>query len=875
MRLHPFGRKLLRRAPPGLRLDPFGRAGANRGAMNRRPSRSNFARLVPLAILPWLLLAAGAFAQATGEESHGFLPGTAGAMRFDIASASPSARAAFDGTTLFELDEAGAGQHLFIEAVSRQLPGGEGEGEGPWVDVRVNGRALRPLLPTRENGFALATSDMLRVGANTLEIGAGRRIEWARLRAASVPDDQALRGCYRCGMRPIWAEPPPEDGVSTADSLPLIAASGRSHRAHVDEDGIGASPLQRQYDALHYEIDLTFDSPFDGSYTGFSTMRAVVTDGPLATIQLDMDASLPPTNSEFRLLPDGEFAPLAATTGTGVDANTVFLSPAMPLAEGQEFETRLEFGALPTLGGLFGVWLNVNGDVTSVGAPFDAKRWWPGKDWPEDKATVGLTYTAPSELVAVGNGHLVSQTENQVDGTTTWRYESSAPIVSYNVVCDVGNFLRLDDQFEHAPGEFMPVKYYFEASRKEPLPAWRTVTSSLRAYSDVFGPYPFPEDGYGMVASDLGGGMEHQTLTSMNRSINSDLLVAHELGHQWFGDAISIARWTDIWLNEGFATYCEGVFLEQTRGQAAYNQIVNIWRQQLTINGVIVVPPASTSSVPSLFSNAQYDKAAMLLHMTRSRLGGAAFFETLREYVAHPDYRFGNVRTSDFIALCEENSGEELDDFFAPWLHTPDRPRVRWARGFFQDDAGDWWMAFNARQLPVTTPFDEKLPLLVTMADGSTTTVFLRSKQFLISDQFLPLPGEPVSAAPQTAHWFGQYFQEMNGPAFTVRTPLTNAVAAVGQPFEARLRGSGNAALVSAIEVDASFGDGALPDGLSVVLDGDAALLSGSPTEAGSREFRLLVRTTFFGEQVALPGPASRITVFSDLKDRTTGALAR
>jgi hypothetical protein len=779
-----------------------------------------------------------------------------------------SARAAFAGQIVLTLDAETASRHLFLEACAARLP----EGADPMLRLVVNGLEQAPLLPARESGYRLIPKRLLLKGENVIEIGAGHPISWARLRLSSVPDDNSLTGCGKCGgVRPVWMEPAPEGTISLLD-LPLSASFGRE--GAFDEEGYGATALQRQYDALEYDLTLNFADPLDGSFESVTTMIAEVVAGPLASLQIDLDASLTVASIEARLLPEGVFAAVNWTAGSDQDAGSVFLDPpgGAPLETGQQFETRIAYSGSPVLEGFFGVWLNQNGDVTSVGVPFESSKWWPCKDWPEDKAVVSLTISAGDELLAVGNGHLVSVVDDGA-GRKTWRYESQYPVATYNVVCNVGDFTLQQDSFELEPGVSMPVKYYFEASLVEPLPAWLTVTTSLDIFHETFGPYPYPEDGYGMVASDVGGGMEHQTIPSMGRNLNSELTVAHELAHQWFGDAVNVARWGHTWLSEGFATYAEAVYLEATRGRTAYLNHVNSWKPELSSSGSVLVRPENTANPFLVFSNKVYDKGGLVLHALRGRIGDEAFFECLRQYVTSPELRYGNARSADFEAVCEAVSGEDLTGFFNGWLNSPTRPRARWGFSFYQDDFGRSWIAIDTRQFPTEVTFDLKQPVDVTLEDGSTVQVFMRSTATTFQGWEFELPGPGVSAAARSEYWLGDYFLSTTGATLQIRSEMPNEVAAAGLPFARDLIASGSPTGAT-VSVDADFGEGILPPGLSIVNMGNIQRIEGTPTEAGSFEFRLKINTTFFGEPVVRFGPPMRITVF-DGSMASSGVLAR
>lgn len=161
--------------------------------------------------------------------------------------------------------------------------------------------------------------------------------------------------------------------------------------------------------------------------------------------------------------------------------------------------------------------------------------------------------------------------------------------------------------------------------------------------------------------------MEHQTMTST--TTYNELTIAHELAHQWFGDLITCARWSDLWLNEGFATYCEALWQESSRGTAAYWSTIGP-RLSLARSAQGTLAVQDTGDVRNLFANSRvYAKGAAVLHMLRHVLGDSTFFRALREYVADPRFRYGVATSDDFRRVCEEVSGKNLGAFFDQWVY--------------------------------------------------------------------------------------------------------------------------------------------------------------------------------------------------------------
>jgi aminopeptidase N len=247
----------------------------------------------------------------------------------------------------------------------------------------------------------------------------------------------------------------------------------------------------------------------------------------------------------------------------------------------------------------------------------------------------------------------------------------------------------------------------------------------LEFFSDTYGLYPFVDEKYGVACANLGGGMEHQTLTSYGYYLVRgdhyyDWIYAHELAHQWFGDLITCKDWTHIWLNEGFASYSEALWFEHLWGPGGLRTYMETQDTPGSWSGPILRDP--DNSYPwYYFDNVVYDKASWLLHMLRHVVGDSTFFDILQSYVADPRYRFSTAETADFVGVCEDHYGAALDWFFDPWLTREDRLHYSWSwNAYPRTGPGTLTLAVEQTQgAPYTMPVDFR----ITTAGGSTDTV--------------------------------------------------------------------------------------------------------------------------------------------------------
>lgn len=310
--------------------------------------------------------------------------------------------------------------------------------------------------------------------------------------------------------------------------------------------------------------------------------------------------------------------------------------------------------------------------IWSLSEPYGARDWWPCKDTPADKAdSADIIITTDSSLRVGSNGTL-NAVSPIINGTQTWFWKEHYPIATYLVSVAITNYVFFSNWFYYTTGESLQVLNYVLpeslSSAEQTLPI---AVEGLKVFSGLYGLYPFIKEKYGHA--QFGGlGMEHQTMTSIP-SFDEETIV-HELAHQWFGDMITCKSWSDIWLNEGFATYSQALFHEKTDGPASYalfmaNQIA---RARLAVGSVYAL---DTIDVRRLFNGPRvYSKGAVVLHMLRHILGDTLFFQSIRAYAGDTTLRYGVATTEDFRRECEHTSGLDLGYFFQEWIYGENYP---------------------------------------------------------------------------------------------------------------------------------------------------------------------------------------------------------
>jgi aminopeptidase N len=414
------------------------------------------------------------------------------------------------------------------------------------------------------------------------------------------------------------------------------------------------------YDVTHYAINLQVDMA-SNTITGTTTIQAQTTQG-LRRFNLDF-LGLAIDAIEVNSRP-------AHFQRTGSELT---LTPVAGLASGQAFTVAIAYHghpqtitddpAAPRAYGAIG-WLRLQPGVFVISEPSGALTWFPGNHHPSDKATYTFAITIAKPYVVAANGVLVDEIDHGATRTYVWAERK--PLASYLATLAIAEFEIVTNK----GADGVPIRHYLPPDAPQALrDALAQTPAMLRFFTELLGPYPF--EAYGVAVIDdpqTQIGLEAQTLTILpaRRVVNEQL---HELAHQWFGDSVTPATWQDIWLNEGFATYSEWLWVEQTEGQAAFDALL---RTQYTRMAQAQMGPPALPPPDRLFAAPVYIRGAWSLHALRLHIGDEAFLDLLRAWGAR--YAYSSASTADFIALAEAISGQRLADFFKSWLYNDEVP---------------------------------------------------------------------------------------------------------------------------------------------------------------------------------------------------------
>ena len=376
----------------------------------------------------------------------------------------------------------------------------------------------------------------------------------------------------------------------------------------------------------------------------------------------------------------------------------------------------------------------------TLSQPFGARDWWPCKQDLNDKINVVDIYiTAPSQYTAVANGLEQSQTINGAQKTTHFRH--SYPIPAYLICFAVTNYAVYTQTAGTPPNTFPIVNYVYPENLNATTQAQMDETIAIMDFFEAtFEPYPYSNEKYGHAQFGWGGGMEHTTVSFMNNFSRS--LIAHELGHHWFGNKVTCGSWKDIWLNEGFATYLASMVIEHFDGETAFiadkNNMINTITSQTT--GAVYLTDAEALNASRIFSSRlSYYKGAMVLHMLRYKLGDTAFFLGLRNYLADPTLAYNYAVTAQLKTHLETAANEDLTEFFNDWVYNQGYPTYNVTSQNW--GGGQAKITINQTQSNSSVSFFEMpVPIRLTGTGGQTFDVVLNhtfsGEQFIIPVPF-------------------------------------------------------------------------------------------------------------------------------------------
>lgn len=452
------------------------------------------------------------------------------------------------------------------------------------------------------------------------------------------------------GEAPVGADADAGTGTGTGDGVAPEPAgalpTGLEDPLYPD---LGAPGM----DVLHYDVALAVDGDLVASGTVTLTIEA--TDD-LSQIALDARSL---TVSRVRL--DGEPVPFVQ------EEPELLIRPPEPVPAASTFDLAVTYVDDPTpdpeADRLGSGWVRSDGYAFTVDEPEATRGWLPSLDHPSDKATWRFSITPPSGTIAVANGLPVS--EPGEDGDGAWVWEVDQPMATYLVQVLVGDWVVVE-----APSVdgIRRISALLEEAVDDHDALLDGIDEQMAFLSGVFGPYPFSSYGVAVVDEEIGLALEQQTRSLFGPDTADPSVAVHELAHQWYGDAVTPARWSDVWLAESFATYAQWLWEEEQGGDT----VAALAAEALVTRRADGGPPTDDPTVDTLFGFNVYEGGGAVVHALRREIGDVAFFTLLPRWIAEND---GTSRTTeDFEAFASVVAGRDLADFFTTWVSASELP---------------------------------------------------------------------------------------------------------------------------------------------------------------------------------------------------------
>lgn len=503
-------------------------------------------------------------------------------------------------------------------------------------------------------------------------------------------------------------------------------------------------PGDPKYDVKYYKLDLTINHTSQ-TISGNITCNAKVVQSNVTEIYYDFINSMIVDSVLFN----------GNNTSFSRGTNTVVVQTNTSLNQGDDFTTVVYYHGTPASGGFGSFKFSSQGGyplIWSLSEPYGAKDWWVVKDTPADKAdSADIWLTVSTSLTPVSNGNLM-EVVNNGNGTHTYKWHVSYPIAPYLVSLAITNYALYTNYYHYSPTDSMPITHYlYPSSLNSNIPQLNKTPGMIEIFAERFGEYPFINEKYGHAQFGWGGGMEHQTISSMGGF--GDGLIAHELAHMWYGDNITCKDWHHIWLNEGFATMGEGLIYEAWNGKAAYNSyIADEMYYAKFASGTIYVQ--DISSEWEIFNSYRtYSKACVVLHMLRGIVGDSTFFNILRTYSYDPSVAYGNAVTEDFQAIAENVSGLDLNYFFQQWIYGVNYPiySVVWSKNSLGGNLYD--LALKITQSSNSNPSFFTMPIQIKVNSSTGDTIITVFNNAQVQNFNITVANEPIAITVDPNNW--------------------------------------------------------------------------------------------------------------------------
>ena len=453
-------------------------------------------------------------------------------------------------------------------------------------------------------------------------------------------------------------------------------------------------------DLLHYTLDIRVD-PDKTLLSGKNTVRFKMLDDD-TRIQLDLYANL----NVDRIVFNGKDLKYER------EINAVFIDFPETLRKGREYSIDFLYSGVPRSQGRFGgiaFQKDPTGKhwITTACEGQGSSIWWPSKDqWRDEPSGMLLRVAIPNNLVDVSNGKFLGKTDLG-DGYTRWDWNIQYPINSYNVSLNIGEYVHFADKWGDVPLDFYVLPGSLEKAKKQ----FDQAKPMIQAYAEIFGDYPFAKDGYKLIEVPYSG-MEHQTAvtygnrfangylerdwTGVGVSLKFDFIIIHESAHEWFGNAVSAADVSDMWIQEGWTTYLEALYVEKLFGYDDALKYINGYKPKVGNRQTIITQRGIHRSP----NQDQYFKGALFLHTLRSVVDDdKRWWKLLRDF--YQRFKYQNIMTEDVVRFFNKEVGQDLTPLFDQYLRRVNLPVLELA---FNEKEGTVAFRWNADERAFAMP---------------------------------------------------------------------------------------------------------------------------------------------------------------------------
>jgi aminopeptidase N len=524
-------------------------------------------------------------------------------------------------------------------------------------------------------------------------------------------------------------------------SSPLIAQTSQpaatatpptvAEPSHADLLRGSYGPYRANNDLLFYHLELRVD-PEKKFINGTNTIRfKMLEDG--ARIQLELFPTLQIDKIEMGKV----------SLKYQRDGGTFFVDFPKTLRIGRTYSIDVHYSGSPVETGRFGCftfkqdpaghpWINTACEEEG------ASVWWPNKDQWRDEPQEGMeiSVAVPNGLMDVSNGKFVGK-KVLGDGYTRWDWRVHYPINNYDVALNIGNYVHFDDKFEDLPLDYYVLPESLEGAKRQ----FAQVPGMMKAYYHYFGEYPFKKDGYKLIEVPYAG-MEHQSAVAYgNHFANSyqvpdwtgvgisprfDFIIIHESGHEWFGNAITAADKSDMWIHEGWTTYLECLYVEYNYGHDDEVKYVNSLKKKVKNDRPIISARGTNAEPPQ----DQYFKGALFINTLRSIVDNdARWFALIHDFYQH--FKYQNIMTEDVVQYFNQQTGMNLTPVFDQYLRHTAIPTLELK---FDEASGTvqyrWQADEKAFAMPVRVGLKQSWEIIHPTTEWQTMKTTLTKDQF-------------------------------------------------------------------------------------------------------------------------------------------------